>query len=325
MKAPRWMVAVAGCCLLTVNALAAEPFPAKPIRLVVPFGAGGITDNIARLVGQEWSGALGQTVLIENRPGAGGLIAAQAAAKAAPDGYTVFMGTVGTQIVNPLIYPAGKLPYSPDSQFTPLGMVSKSPFMLAVAASVPARDLKEFLAYARSHPERLDYGSAGSASAPHMSMELFKLLSGTKINHVPYKSGAEAVNAAIGGHVAAVIDAVPVVMPQVKAGKLRALAIANGTRSSAAPTVPTSQEAGLPSFETSSWNALYVPAGTPPAVVDKLATTLRTTLAHPGLRGRLAAQGSEALAGTQQEYAAMMAAEKKKWAAVVEAAKIKAE
>ncbi len=312
-------------CLAIALPVSAQGYPDRPVRLVVPFGAGGITDNVARLVGQEMGKQLGQSVLVENRPGAGGAIAAQAAAKAAPDGYTVFMGTVGTQVVNPLIQPSGRLPYAPDTQFTPIGMVAKSPFVLAIGEGVPATSFETFLAYARSHPGELNYGSAGNASAPHLGMELLNHLAGIRITHVPYKSGAEAVNAATGGQVAVVVDALPVVMPQVNAGRLRALVLASPSRSGAAPQLRSSKEAGLPAFESNSWSALYVPAGTPAPVVAKLSAALRGALAQQGLRNRLAAQGSEAFAGTTEEYTAFIQAEKRKWSGVVSAAQIRAE
>lgn len=328
MKAPPLIAALAAACLLTSlvsPGAGAQAFPNRPIRLVVPFGAGGITDSVARLVGQAWGGSLGQGVVIENRPGAGGVIAAQAAARAAPDGYTVFMGTVGTQVVNPLIYAKGRLPYAPDTQFVPLGLVSRSPFLLAVGAAVPAGDFREFVGYARQHPGALNYGSAGNASAPHIGIELLKQSAGIKLEHIPFKSGAEAVNAAIGGNVGVVLDAAPVILPQVDAGRLRALVVAGSRRLPGAPGVPTSKEAGLPAFDVSSWNALYVPAGTPPEVVGRLSVALRAALASPVLRSRLAAQGSEPYSGSAQEYAQVMQAEKAKWAAVVSAARITAE
>ena len=216
-------IIMAAALALAASSGAQAAFPDHPIRLVVPFGAGGITDIVARQVGKGMGDALGQSVVVENRPGAGGVIAAQVAATAPADGYTIFMGTVGTQVVNPLIY--AKLSYDPD-KFAPVGLVSGSPYLLAVRGDLPAANFADFVAYAKAHPAKLNFGSAGTASSPHLGLELLKLTAGVDIVHVPFKSGSEAVNAAIGGQVDVVMDASPVIMPHVASGKLRALAVA---------------------------------------------------------------------------------------------------
>ncbi|MNK73124.1 Tripartite tricarboxylate transporter family receptor [compost metagenome] len=295
-------------------------YPERTIRLVVPFGAGGITDIVARQVGKGMGDALGQGIVVENRPGAGGVIAAQVAATAPADGYTIFMGTVGTQVVNPLIY--SKLSYDAD-KFVPVGMVSGSPYLLAVRAGLPAASFSEFVAYAKANPARLNFGSAGNASSPHLGLELLKLTAGVDIVHVPFKSGSEAVNAAIGDQVDVVMDASPVIMPHVASGKLRALAVASDKRLPSAPAVPASTEAGDGALQISSWNAFFAPPGTPPDVLAALSAALQKTLASPDLKARLAAQGTQLYAGTPDEYQRFIGAEKAKWADIVKRANIK--
>ncbi|MGE8637496.1 MAG: Bug family tripartite tricarboxylate transporter substrate binding protein [Achromobacter sp.] len=295
-------------------------FPERPVRLVVPFGAGGITDIVARQVGKGMGDALGQSIVIENRPGAGGVIAAQVAATAPADGYTIFMGTVGTQVVNPLIY--SKLSYDAD-KFAPVGMVSGSPYVLAVRAGLPAASFSEFVAYAKANPARLNFGSAGNASSPHLGLELLKLTAGLDIVHVPFKSGSEAVNAAIGEQVDVVMDASPVIMPHVASGKLRALAVAADKRLPSAPAVPASTEVGDAQLQISSWNAFFAPAGTPPEVLAALNAALQKTLASPELKERLAAQGTQLYTGTPEEYQRFIAGEKTKWTQIVKRANIK--
>ncbi|MGO4400182.1 Bug family tripartite tricarboxylate transporter substrate binding protein [Achromobacter sp. PAB15] len=295
-------------------------YPERTIRLVVPFGAGGITDIVARQVGKGMGDVLGQGVVIENRPGAGGVIAAQVAATAAPDGYTIFMGTVGTQVVNPLIY--SKLSYDAD-KFAPVGMVSGSPYLLAVRAGLPAASFSDFVAYAKKNPAKLNFGSAGNASSPHLGLELLKLTAGLDIVHVPFKSGSEAVNAAIGEQVDVVMDASPVIMPHVASGKLRALAVAADKRLPSAPAVPASTEVGDAGLQISSWNAFFAPAGTPPDVLAALNAALQKTLASPELKERLAAQGTQLYTGSPDEYQRFISGEKTKWAEIVKRANIK--
>jgi len=303
------------------SAAAAQAYPERPVRLIVPFGAGGITDIVARQVGKELGDALGQSVIIENRPGAGGVIGAQLAATAQPDGYTLFLGTVGTQIVNPLV--RDKLSYDPDRDFQPVGMVSSSPFMLAVHPSVQAQDFAQFVTYAKAHPGQLNFGSAGNASSPHLGLELLKLTSGVEITHVPFKSGVEAVNATVGGQVDVAMDAIPVVMPQAQAGKLRALVLANLSSLPSAPGVPTSADVGVPALQIASWNGLYVPTGTPAPVITTLNAALQKALSSPELGERLASQGTQLYNGTNEEYQQFMAAEKAKWTDIIQRAQIR--
>jgi len=318
MKVLSLVAAVAITAATSGGAQAA--YPDRPIRLVVPFGAGGITDIVARQVGKGMGDVLGQGIVIENRPGAGGVIAAQVAATAPADGYTIFMGTVGTQVVNPLIY--AKLSYDAD-KFAPVGMVSGSPYLLAVRAGVPAASFAEFVKYAKANPAKLNFGSAGNASSPHLGLELLKLTAGVDIVHVPFKSGSEAVNAAIGEQVDVVMDASPVIMPHVTSGKLRALAVASDKRLPSAPAVPASTEAGDAGLQISSWNAFFAPAGTPPEVMAALNAALQKTLASPELKEKLAAQGTQLYTGTPDEYQRFIGGEKSKWAEIVKRANIR--
>ncbi|MFJ1302770.1 Bug family tripartite tricarboxylate transporter substrate binding protein [Pseudomonadota bacterium AL_CKDN230030165-1A_HGKHYDSX7] len=296
---------------------AADTYPAQPVRLIIPFGAGGITDVAGRLVGQYLSEALKQQVVVENRPGAGGAIAAQALVSAKPDGYTILLGTVGTQVVNKMLY--SKLNYDPAAM-TPVSLVSNSPYVLAVSEGVTAKDLPGLVTQAKANPGKLNFGSAGNGSSPHLGIELFKLATGTDIVHVPFKSGAEAVNAAIGKQVDIVIDAIPVIQPQAKAGRLTVLGIAADKRNTAEPGVPTSVEQGIPAFQIGSWNALLAPAGTPADRVETLNRALTQVLARPEVVSRLAGMGIEPLPTGPAAYREHVARETEKWSRVIAAA-----
>ncbi|WP_390342913.1 Bug family tripartite tricarboxylate transporter substrate binding protein [Variovorax boronicumulans] len=298
-------------------ALAQAAYPAKPIKLIVPFGAGGITDVVARLVGQKLGEELKQSVIIDNRAGAGGNIAAQALAQAAPDGYTLLLGTVGTQVVNKMIY--SKLAYD-ASAFAPVSLVSNSPYVLVVNDALRVDDVKGLVAYAKANPGKLNAGSAGNASSPHLGLELFKIATNTEIVHVPFKSGAEAINAALGGQVQIVIDAIPVIRSQVQAGRLKALVIADDARSGAMPKVPTSAEAGVPTFLIGSWNALLAPPGTPKQQTTLLSEALARALARPELQAKLAEIGVEPLPTGEAAYLKHVRSETDKWTRITKAA-----
>lgn len=300
------------------SALAAN-YPSQPIRMIVPFGAGGITDIIARQLGKAMSDELGQSIVIENRAGAGGTIGAQAAVSSAPDGYTVFMGTVGTQIVNPLIMP--KINYDPVN-LVPVGMVSGSPYVLAINGNLKPKTFDEFVAYAKSNPGKLNFGSAGIGSSPHLGGELLKLTTGIDIVHIPFKSGGEAVSAVVGGQVDIVLDAIPVVMPHAESGKLTALGLAAAKRSPAA-NIPTTVELGAERLQISSWNALFVPKGTPDNAIKALNAALQKALASKAFSERLEAQGTQTYTGTLEEYEAFISAERAKWEEIVKTANIK--
>lgn len=292
-------------------------YPNKPIRLIIPFGAGGITDVAGRLIGQYLSEELSQQIVVDNRPGAGGAIAAQVLVSSPPDGYTLLLGTVGTQVVNKMLY--SRLSYDP-ANMTPVSLVSNSPYVLAVNGIDGVEDLQGLVRYAKTHPGRLNFGSAGNGSSPHLGIELFKLTTQTDILHIPFKSGAEAVNAAIGGQVNIVIDALPVIDPQAKAGRLKTLAIAAAQRSPVAPDVKTSAEQGLAEFQIGSWNALVAPPGTPAEQVDVLNNALAKVFKRPELVNRLAEMGIEPLPTGVAAYQQHIASETEKWSAVIQAA-----
>lgn len=292
-------------------------YPNKPIRLIIPFGAGGITDVAGRLIGQYLGEALSQQIVVANRPGAGGSIAAQTLVSAKPDGYTLLLGTVGTQVVNKMLY--RKLSYDP-AVMTPVSLVSNSPYVLAINGIEGVEDLQGLAAYAKQHPGKLNFGSAGNGSSPHLGMELFKLATQTDIVHIPFKSGAEAVNAAVGGQVNIVIDALPVIKPQAQAQRLKMLAIAAQTRSPAAPDLKTSTEQGLPKFQIGSWNALVAPPDTPAAYIDVLNKALAQAMARPELLSRLAEMGIEPLPTGVAAYQQHIAGESEKWGQVIQAA-----
>ncbi|WP_240631910.1 Bug family tripartite tricarboxylate transporter substrate binding protein [Alcaligenes faecalis] len=317
-------LAMAGWAALMMIAGTAQAttFPAQPVRLIVPFGAGGITDLVARLLAQQLGKELDQTVIVENKAGAGGMIAAQVAQNAKADGYTVFMGTVGTQVVNPLL--VSKINYDPLA-FVPIGMVTGSPYVLAVRSDLGTQTYAQLVSHARQEPGLLNFGSAGVGSSPHLGIELFKLTEKLDVRHIPFKSGGEAVSAVVGHHADMVMDAIPVIMPQVKAGKLRALVLADSQRSPAAPEVPSSAELGVPELRISSWNVLLAPPGTPPQIVAVLETALQKALADPQFKAHLEQQGSQVYTGTQDEYQHFIAAERSKWQRLVQTAEISLE
>jgi len=309
---------IASMALVGPAALAQSGYPTRPVRLIIPFGAGGITDVVGRLVGQELGAELGQPVVIENRPGAGGGIAAQAAAAAAPDGYTLLLGTVGTQVVNRMLY--RRLAYDPAG-FAPVGLMTNAPYIMAVSGLRGVDSLGALVAAARARPDALNFGSAGNGSAPHLGLELFKLATGTQIQHIPFRSGGEAVNAAIAGQVQIVLDAIPVVEPHTRAGgALRALAIADAARNPAMPSLPTSAEAGVPDFRIGSWSALVAPGGTPPAILDVLGAALARVLARPAMAERFTALGLAAMPPGRDAYDRHLREETARWGEVIRVA-----
>lgn len=294
----------------------AQTYPDKPIRLVIGFGAGGITDVAGRVVAQALSEELGQPIVIENRPGAGASIAAAAVAQSPPDGYTLLLGTVGTQVVNKMIY--RKLAYDPAA-LTPVSLVSNSPYVLAVSPKLQARTLAELAAWSKAHPGKLNFGSAGNGSAPHLCLELLKLTTQVDMTHVPFKSGAEGVNAAIAGQVDAVCDAIPVIEPQARAGRLKQLVLASDKRSTAAPDLPTGAEQGVAAFQVGSWNALLGPGGMAADKVQVLNQALEKVMARPATRKRLSEMGIDPLPLGAKAYAEHLAGETAKWSKVVQA------
>lgn len=296
---------------------AAQQYPSRPVRLVVPFPPGGSTDILGRALAQKLSEAWGQQFVVENRPGAGGSIGADQAAKAAPDGYTLLMAHIGTLAVNPALYP--KLPYDPVRDFAPVSLMAIVPNVLVVNPSVPAKNVTELIAYARANPGKLNYSSGGNGSAAHLAMEYFKLQTQTDIVHVPYKGTAPAVTDLIAGQVSLTMTGAPVVMPQVMAGKLRALGVSSPARLEAFPQVPTIAESGVPGFDATQWYGVVAPAGTPREIVAKLNAEINKVMQTKEMKERLLAEGAIAAPDTSDAFATFIQSELKRWGAVVKA------
>ena len=295
----------------------AQVYPNHAIRLVVPFPAGGTTDILARAAAQKLTESLGQPVVVDNRPGAGGNIGADVVAKSAPDGYTLLMGTVGTHAINPSLYT--KMPYDHVKDFVPVVLVAGVPNVLVVNPSVPVNSVADLIKLAKSKPGAINFASSGSGTSIHLSGELFKTMAGVDMTHVPYKGSAPALTDLIGGQVQVMFDNLPSALPQIKGGKLRAIAVTSLKRAPVLPDVPTIAESGLPGFEASSWFGVLAPAGTPAPVVARLNAEVNKWLQSPEAREQLLAQGAVAAGGTPEQFAAHIRAETEKWAKVVKA------
>ncbi|MCS4292354.1 tripartite-type tricarboxylate transporter receptor subunit TctC [Comamonas sp. BIGb0152] len=296
-------------------ALAAEAFPNKPITLVVPFVAGGTTDILARIVGQSLGEELGQPVIIDNRAGAGGNIGGQFAARAPADGYTLFMGTVGTHAINEWLYK--KMPFSPNKDFAPLTRVANVPNLLVANPAQPFKNVKELISYAQAHPGQVNFGSSGSGSSIHLSGELFKMTAKVDMIHIPYKGSAPAVTDLLGNQIAIMFDNMPSAIQHVRSGKLRPLAVTTAKRSPELPDVPTVAEAGVPGYEATSWFGLFAPTKTPAEVQAKLHAAIIKVLQKPDVIKKIGDQGGEVVTESQAEFAKFIAAENNKWKQVV--------
>ena len=294
---------------------AAQAYPTKPITIVVPFSAGGTTDILARLVGQYLTTELGQTVVVDNKAGAGGNIGGALAAKAPADGYTLFMGTVGTHAINAALYK--KMPFDHVKDFAPLSRVANVPNLLVAHPSQPFKTVPEMIAYAKANPGKINFGSPGNGASPHLSGELFKSMAKVELTHIPYKGSAPAVSDLLGNQIAIMFDNMPSVIPHVRSGKLRAIAISTAKRSPELPDVPTIAEAGVPGYEAVSWFGLFAPAATPKPVLDKLSTALSKVLANPEVQKKISAQGGETVNETPAQFAAFIRSETTKWGKVV--------
>jgi tripartite-type tricarboxylate transporter receptor subunit TctC len=303
----------------SLPALAQESgYPNRPVRIIVPFAAGGTTDIFARLVGDKLSQALGQQFIVDNRGGAGGNIGADAVAKAEPDGYTLVMGTVGTHAINASLY--AKMPYDPRSDFAPVAYVAGVPNLMVVnPKNVKATTVQEFVAEGKARERKFNMASSGNGTSIHLSGELFKQMTGVEMPHVPYRGSGPAVNDLIGGQVDVMFDNLPSSIEHAKAGSLRPLAVTSLKRSAALPDVPTLAESGLPGFEATSWFALFAPKGTPPAVTAKLNAEVRKALETADLSKRFAELGGEINQMSPEELHSYARAEYEKWATVVKA------
>src|SRR5438477_5874573 len=302
------LIAIAACA-------SAQTYPSKPIRLVVPYPPGGTTDILARDVGQRLQDGLGQPVVIDNRPGAAGNIGTDMVAKAAPDGYTLLMGTVNTHAINAGLY--SKLPYDHIKDFVPVILVARVSNVLEVNPNVPVHTVADLIKLAKEKPGQLNFASSGSGTSIHMSGELFKTMAGVDMTHVPYKGSAPALTDLMGGQVQLMFDNLPSSLQQIKAGKLRAIAVTSAQRAPALPNVPTIAESGLPGFEASSWFGILGPAGTPPAVIARINSEVNQWLQTPEAKEKLVAQGAASAGGTPEQFAAHIRAETEKWAKVV--------
>ena len=324
MKYVRLLVqlSVATCMPCFACHVAAQDYPAKPIRLIVPFGPGGGTDLIARTLSPRLTEALGQSVVVDNRAGAGGVIGADLVAKALPDGYTLMMGTPGPLTINPALL--AKLPYA-LTDFAPVTLTTISPFMLVVHPAVNAKTVKDLIALAQAKPNALNFGSAGNGSVAHLAGEQFKALAGVQITHVPYKGGGQSLIDLLGGQLQLVIDNLPTVLPQVRLGKLRALAVGTKKRSALVPEYPTMVEAGVAGYEATTASGVLAPARTPRAIVDRINHELNGIVRNAEVKERFFSQGLDVAGGTPEQYAQHLRDELQLNTRIIKAAGIRAE
>jgi len=285
----------------------AQEYPHKPLRLIVPFAPGGGNDTVARAIAQSAGASLGQPVVVDNRPGAGGMLGAQLAAKSPPDGYTLFLGGVGSHAVNPSLH--ARLPYDPVKDFAPITLIASAPSVLVVHPSLPARTLAEFTALAKTGPGRINYASNGNGSSAQLAAVLYESMAGVQMVHVPYKGLAPALVDLLAGEVQAMFSSVVAIVPNIKAGRLRALAVTGKRRAALLPEVPTLDESGVPGYEAGSWYGILAPAGTPQAIVVKLHEAIARALAQPEVRERLVSEGAEVIGSTPEAFAAHITAE----------------
>lgn len=314
----RWFTIALSLLAAYAAGAAAQNYPARTVRLIVPFSPGGGTDFFARVVAAKLTQVLGQQVVVDNRAGAGGLIGTDLVAKAAPDGYTLLMGHTGTLAINPSLY--AKVPYDSVRDFTPVSLVAISPLVLVTNPSLPAKSVKELVALAKRRPGQITYASGGSGTGTHLSAELFKMMAGVDLSHVPYKGTGIALTAGISGEVATLFSTLPPAVPHIKAGgRLRALAVTSSERSRVVPDIATMAESGLPGYESTLRYGVLLPAGAPDAIITILRQAVSRVMIQPDFVEALARDGAEPVSSTPEEFRAVMATEVKKWAAVVKA------
>lgn len=302
--------------------LAQQAWPNKPVRIIVPYGPGASTDNITRLYGQKITEAWGQPVIIDNKPGGNTVIGSEAMVRSAPDGYTYLL-VVNTHVINPLLI--AKLPYDPIKDFAPVAILGTQEYVLCINPGVPAGNLKEFIAYARTRPGQLHFSSSGGGGLGHLSGEMFNNIAGVSMQHVPYKGGAPAVTDLIAGQVQSMFSSPGAVLPNIRAGKLRALAVSGKTRLAALPDVPTFAEAGLPSFESNNWFGFLAPEATPRDIVRKLSAEMVRVQSLADFKEKLNAQGVDPRPGGPEQFAALIKSDLEKFARIVKSANIKLE
>jgi tripartite-type tricarboxylate transporter receptor subunit TctC len=316
-------LAIAVACLITAPMFAAaQPYPNRPIHLVVGFPPGGINDIVARIVGQKMSESLGQPVIVENRGGAGGTIGADWVSKATSDGYTLLLGSVSNLAMAPSLY--ASLQYDPTKDFTPVGLVAAAPNIMVVNPDFPVHSVKDLIELAKQKPGTIDYASAGIGTSNHLTVELLKVMADIDIVHVPFRGDGPAIAAVLAGQVPMQFPTLPVALPYIKSGKLRAVAVSSATRSPLLPEVPTVAESGgLPEFAVSIWVGIVAPPGTPKEIVDRLNAEIRKAISLPDIREHLAALGADPASDTPEQFSAYIAAETAQWLKVARAAKIK--
>ncbi len=298
-----------------VAAAAASDYPRRSIRMIVAFSPGGGTDITGRIAAQAITEGLGQPVVVDNRPGSGGIIGTQLAARAQPDGYTLITGGTGSHAINPALYP--DLPYDPVRDFAPVSLVASTPYLMVITNALPAKTLREFIALARAEPGRLNMASSGSGGMPHLAGELFQLMAGVKMTHVPYKGTGAVFPDLISGQVQVTFGDLIAAFPHVKGGRLRPLAITSPKRVASLPDVPTVAEAGLSGYEAVGWFGVFGPAGTPGPIVDRLQGAIASYLERPDAREKLASLGADVVASRPQAFAAVLKADIARWAKVV--------
>ncbi len=313
MKSLRFL-AVLALSLAILPAAQAQPFPTKPIKIVVPFPPGGAVDSLARMVGTKLTESLGHPTVIDNRPGAGGTIGSEVVAKSPGDGYTLLMGSTSSLSVAPNLQ---KVPYDPVRDFSPITLVAFVPHVLVINAQTPANNLAEFIAYAKSRPGQLNFASVGNGTPHHIAGEMFKQMAGVNLIHVPYKGTAPALTDLVAGHVTMMSVELASALPFIKAGKLKALGVATPQRVPLAPELPTISEAGVPGFEVTSWYGVVGPAGIPPEVSRLLAATISKAVAAPDMREKLAGMGAFPVGGTPEDFGVFMKKEYAKWAKAI--------
>jgi tripartite-type tricarboxylate transporter receptor subunit TctC len=316
----RLLCAAALCALVSVAGHAAADYPDRPLRFIVPFAPGGGNDTVARLVGQRLTAILGQPVVVDNRAGAGGIVGAELAAKAAPDGYTLFLGGVGSHAINPNLHE--HLSYDPIRDFAPVSLLASAPMVLVVHPSVKATSVAELIALARANPGKLNYASNGNGSSSHLAAVMFDSMAGVDMVHIPYKGLSPALTDLLAGQVQVMFSSVVAILPHIQAGKLRALAVSGNRRLSLLPDLPTIAEAGVPGYQASSWYGILAPAGTPKDVVAKLNAAILRVLAEPDVKKAFASEGADPVGNSPEAFALFIAAEKDRLGTLIRQSKI---
>jgi tripartite-type tricarboxylate transporter receptor subunit TctC len=318
-----FIITVAATVGMAQPAMAEPTYPSKPIRLIVPFVPGGSTDVVARLLGAELKNELGQAVIVENKPGAGGNIGGDVVAKAAPDGYTLLLAAAGPTVINPSLY--SKMPFDPMTQLAPVTMLVREHNLMVINSSIPAKTLQEFIAYAKSRPNGINFGSPGNGSPAQLAGELLNQKTGLKMAHVAYKGSGAAVVDLMAGHISMMIDNMPALLPHIQSGKIRALAVPSERRAAAMPDVPTFKEAGMSDFVITAWKGVMVPAGTPPDVVAKLQTSIAKIMNKADMKKRMIEMGAEPAVNTPEQFGTIIKNETAWWAALVKSTGTKVE